>query len=204
MGWFIVQEPRPGEDSAEGIPTADDELIRQAAEGAPETSQVFASEPPPATGGQVDFVRVFEAAGITPEEHERISRTLELLTSLPPGTDEAVKKQIVMASLRAFGVPIEKIIETGAEEIQALEAYIRGGAKDTETVTSEAEQRIRQLEEEIGNLRKAMQQRVDEQRQMMASCNAKKLEVQKVLEFFGQDAVARVVRESAKLQEPKS
>jgi hypothetical protein len=36
----------------------------------------------------------------------------------------------------------------------------------------------------------------------MQACNAKKLEVQKVLEFFGQDAVARVVRESPKLHEP--
>src|SRR6185436_14487146 len=135
--------------------------------------------------------------------HERISRTLELLTSLPPGTDEAVKKQIVMASLRAFGVPIDKIIETGAEEIQALEAYIRGGARDTETVTTEAEQRIHQLEEEIANLRKGMQQRVEEQQKVMAACNSRKLAVQKVLVFFGQDAVARVVRESPKLHEPK-
>jgi hypothetical protein len=47
-----------------------------------------------------------------------------------------------------------------------------------------------------------MQQRVDEQNKVMASCNSKKLEVQKVLEFFGQEAVARVVRESPKLQEP--
>jgi hypothetical protein len=195
-GWFIVQD--------EAGPSTDDELIRQAAEAEPETVQVFTSEPPPATGGQVDFERVYEAAGITPEEHERIGRTLELLTSLPPETDPTVKKQIVMASLRAFGVPIEKIIETGAEELQALDAYIRGGARDTESVTSEAEQRIRQLEEEIGGLRKAMQQRVEEQHKMMAACNTKKLEVQKVLEFFGQDAVARVVRESAKLQEPNS
>ena len=38
----------------------------------------------------------------------------------------------------------------------------------------------------------------------MQSCNAKKLEVQKVLEFFGQEAVARVVRESPKLHEPSA
>jgi len=202
-GWFIVQDESSGE-GAEYASSADEDLIRQAAgESAPEALNVFTSEQPPATGGQVDFARVFEAAGITPEEHERISRTLELLTSLPPGTDEAVKKQIVMASLRAFGVPIDKIIETGAEEIQALEAYIRGGARDTETVTTEAEQRIRQREEEIANLRKAMQQRVEEQQKVMAACNSRKLDVQKVLEFFGQDAVARVVRESPKLHEPK-
>jgi DNA-binding transcriptional MerR regulator len=204
MGWFIVQDAPDGGSAPQG----DDALIERAA-GAQRTSddeplQVFTSDPPPpAPGGAVAFDSVYEAAGITAEEHQRVSRTLELLDSLPPGTDETVKRQIVMASLRAFGVPIEKIIESGAEQLQALEAYIRGGAKDTEHVTAEAEQRIRQFEEEIARLRKEMQQRVDEQQQVMRACNAKKLEVQRVLEFFGQDAVAKVVRESPKLHEPK-
>ena len=37
---------------------------------------------------------------------------------------------------------------------------------------------------------------------LTAGCNQKKLEVQRVLEFFGQEAVAKVVRESPKLVEP--
>ena len=206
-GWFIVQDSeRAGEspESAAADTTADDELIRQAAQAEPDDLPVFTSEPPPAPAGEVDFGSVYEAAGITAEEHERVSRTLELLNSLPPDTDDTVKRQIVMASLRAFGVPIEKIIESGAEQLQALEAYIRGGARDTEQVTAQWEKDIHSLEEQIALLRKAMQQRVDEQHKVMRACNAKKLEVQKVLEFFGQDAVAKVVRESPKLHEPKS
>lgn len=170
---------------------------------APELN-VFSSPPPPAPGGSVDFDKVYEAAGIGGDERQRVTRTLDLLTSLPPNTEDAVKKQIVMASLKAFGVPIDRIIETTAQEIQALEAYIRTGAADTEKVTSEAELRIKQYEEEIVKLRTVMQQRVDEQQSVIKSCNDKKLEVQKVLEFFGRDAVARVVRESPKLQEPHS
>jgi len=204
MGWFLVPDsPEGGSESHDGV-LADDALIQRAAAEQSEPLQVFSSEPPPARDGEVDFQGVYEAAGITAEEHERVSRTLELLNSLPPDTDETVKRQIVMASLRAFGVPIEKIIESGAEELQALEAYIRGGARDTEQSTSESEIRIRQLEEEIVGLRAAMQQRVDAQHKVIRTCNEKKLEVQKVLEFFGQDAVARVVRDSPKLHEPKS
>jgi hypothetical protein len=202
MGWFVVQDPSGGGSAPNDAAPGDDAVIQGAAGASPEPLEVFASAPPQAKGGEVAFDEVYEAAGITAEEHQRVSRTLELLNSLPPGTEETVKRQIVMASLRAFGVPIEQIIETGAEELQALEAYIRGGARDTETVTSDAEQRIHQLEEEISNLRTAMQQRVEEQQKVMQACNAKKLEVQKVLEFFGQDAVARVVRESPKLHEP--
>ncbi|MEA2164813.1 MAG: hypothetical protein QOK37_2940 [Thermoanaerobaculia bacterium] len=195
MGWFVVKDPAQGAEESANVP-ADD-----AAE-APPPPPVFNSPPPPAPGGKVDFDQVFEAAGIDADERQRVSRTLDLLTSLPPDTDAAVKKQIVMASLRAFGVPIEKIIEAGAQELQALDGYIRAGAGDTDKVTAEADLRIKQYEEEIVKLKTVMQERVSEQQSVVRSCNEKKLEVQKVLEFFGQEAVARVVRESPKLHEP--
>jgi hypothetical protein len=202
MGWFVVKDEPSGSGDSEAAPAEEEDAdaIRRAARQP--SLEVFKSPPPSAPGGAVDFEQVFEAAGIDGEERGRVSKTLELLTSLPPDTDATVKKQIVMASLRAFGVPIEKIIEAGAQELQALEAYIRTGAGDTEQVTTEAEQRIKQYEEEIVKLRTVMQERVAEQNSVVRACNAKKLDVQKVLEFFGQEAVARVVRDSPKLHEP--
>lgn len=202
MGWFVVQDPQTGSSGAAPAPDEAKKAIRRAAAEKP--IEVFATPPPPAKGGNVDFEKVFEAAGIDADERQRVTRTLELLNSLPPDTDAAVKKQIVMASLKAFGVAIEKIIEASAQELQALEAYIRSGASDTETLTNEAEQRIKQYEQEIVKLRTVMQQRVEEQAAAVRNCNSKKLEVQKVLEFFGQEAVARVVHESPKLHEPTS
>jgi hypothetical protein len=44
---------------------------------------------------------------------------------------------------------------------------------------------------------------VAEQQAVIAACNEKKLGIQKVLEFFGQETVARVVRDSPKLVEPQ-
>ena len=201
LGWFVVQD-HAADSSVRPDKDAEKRAIQRAAAEKP--IEVFATPPPPATGGNVDFEKVFEAAGIDGDERQRVARTLELLNSLPPGTDEAVKKQIVMASLKAFGVPIEKIIEASAQELQALEAYIRAGAGDTEKLSNEADQRIKQYEQEIVKLRTVMQQRVEEQAAAVRSCNSKKLEVQKVLEFFGQEAVARVVRDSPKLHEPGS
>ena len=200
-GWFIVQDPTTASAEQGYNPDSDVSTEGSVPSSAPPLD-VFKTAPPEAPGGQVDFDNVFEAAGIDAEERERVTRTLSLMTDLPPGTDDTVKKQIVMASLRAFNVPVEKIIESGAQELQALEAYIRAGAADVEKVTTEADQRIKQYEEEIAKLKIVMQQRVDEQNKVMASCNSKKLEVQKVLEFFGQEAVAKVLRESPKLQEP--
>lgn len=53
------------------------------------------------------------------------------------------------------------------------------------------------------DLRAIMQNAVSEQETRMHGANQKKLEMQEVLEFFGQEAVARVVTDSPKLYEPK-
>lgn len=211
LGWFVVQdEENAGEtpsgsladESLAGHDTPPDPPAAHDAATAPAPAEFFQTTPPPSRGGQVDFDAVFEAAGVDAEERGRVARAAELLRSLPEGTDAAVKKQIVEASLRAFGVPVEKIIEAGAEEIQALEFYIRAGAGDTETLINESEQRIREYEEEIKNIRLIMQERVSEQQAVIKLCNEKKLEVQQILEFFGQDRVAAVVKASPKLHDP--
>lgn len=214
LGWFIVQDQQESQaGEAPAINPDEDALIaRYAADEAavPEGGVVtdpaasFKGNLPPVKGGSVDFPAVFEAAGIDSEEQSRIARATDLLSSLPAGTDENVKKQIVQASLKAFGVPIEKIIEAGVGEIQALEGYIRAGSSDTEKVVSESEQRIHQYEEEIRQLRLVMQQRVAEQQTVIKSCNEKKLQIQSILEFFGREEVERVVKASPRLVDPST
>lgn len=195
LGWFVVQE----DDTAAPAPSLDEVPARPDAPELP----AFVTEPPAAPGGRVDFPKVYEAAGVDPEEQGRVGKAAELLGALPAGTDAAVKKQIVEASLKAFGVPVDKIIEAAVQEIQALEAYIRAGAADTENVHEESEKRIRQFEEEVRRIRSVMEGRTAEQLAVVQACNEKKLGIQKVLEFFGQEKVARVVRDSPKLVEPQ-
>jgi len=202
LGWFIVREGEPAQaQDAGALDTAPAENAPPADAGMP---NVFTSPPPSAPGGRVDFDGVFDSAGIARDERERIGKAGDLLASLPADTPVAVRKQIVEASLKAFGVPIDKIIETGVEEIQALEGYIRAGASDTQQVLEESTQRIQQYEAEIKNIRTVMDQRVQEQQSVAAACNARKLEVQRILEFFGQETVARVVRDSPKLHDPSA
>ncbi len=133
-----------------------------------------------------------------------MDRAAGLLQTLPEGADETVKKRIVEASLKSFGVPIDKIIEAGAGEIQALEGYIRAGAADTQKLLDESRGRIAEFEAEMGRIKSVMDQSVAEQQTVVKTCNEKKLEIQSVLEFFGQEEVARVVRESPRLIEPKA
>lgn len=209
LGWFIVQDETgetsegaaagPAPDAAS--PDADAALIAAAAAGP--APQVFSSEPPPpASDGQVAFDQVFEAAGIDEAERERVSKAQQLLSSLPAETPVPIKKQIVEASLTAFAVPIENIIETGVAEIQALEGYIRKNGADTQQLVQESTSRIAQFEEEVSKLRGRIEQLQRQQQAIAAACNARKLDVQKVLEFFGQEAVAAVVHSSPRLHEP--
>lgn len=203
-GWFIERdEPEaPAAPDFGDVPDARLPANLESYTTPSPTQSVFQTAPPPPTGGQVDFVAVFSAAGVDSDEQQRVARTTDLLRSLPAGTDAAVKKQIVEASLKAFGVPIEKIIEATVEEIQALDGYIRNGAADNEKLIQESDARIKQYEAEIQNIRSVMQQSVDEQQTLIKVCNDKKLEIQQVLEFFGQDTVAQVVKASPKLHDP--
>lgn len=207
-GWFIERD-EPETPPEPETPEREAGVTTEPFTSAPDnyttpspTQSVFQTAPPAPTGGQVDFAAVFSAAGVDDEEQQRVARTTELLKGLPAGTDAAVKKQIVEASLKAFGVPIEKIIEATAEEIQALDGYIRNCAADNEKLIQESDARIKQYEQEIANIRTVMQQSVGEQQNLIKVCNDKKLEVQQVLEFFGRDKVASVVKASPKLHDP--
>ena len=203
-GWFIERdEPAaPVETDLGEVSDASPQIAAESYTTPSPTQSVFQTAPPPPTGGQVDFAAVFAAAGVDQEEQQRVARTTELLRGLPAGTDMAVKKQIVEASLKAFGVSVEKIIEATVEEIQALDGYIRNGAADNEKLIQESDARIKQYEQEIQNIRSVMQQSVEEQQNLIRVCNDKKLEVQQVLEFFGQETVAQVVKASPKLHDP--
>ena len=205
-GWFIERdethtpvETDPGSAPDPALPATTENYTTPSP-----TQSVFQKSPPPPAGGVVDFAAVFDAAGVDQEEQQRVARTTELLRSLPAGTDAAVKKQIVEASLKAFGVPIEKIIEATVEEIQAVDGYLRNAAADNEKLIQESEARIKQYELEIQNIRSVMQQSVNEQQTLIKTCNDKKLEVQQVLEFFGQETVAKVVQTSPKLHDPSA
>ncbi|HEY3381749.1 MAG TPA: hypothetical protein VGK32_08270 [Vicinamibacterales bacterium] len=206
LGWFIVQDGEPAETTAaasSGAADADASVIASAAAEQP-APVFFKNEPPAPKGGDVAFDEVFDAAGIDAVERERVGKARDLLGSLPAETPVPVKKQIVEASLKAFGVPIDNIIEAGVAEIQALEGYIRKNAGDTERVLEESNHRIAQFEDEIKKLKTRMEEQVTQQQGVTVACNARKLDIQRVLEFFGQEAVARVVQASPRLHDPSS
>jgi hypothetical protein len=201
LGWFVVKEG--GEETLAPGDAASLPPEGESAPPPPEPPPVaFVKEPPKAVGGTVDFDGVLDAAGVDATERDLFAKAQALLGGLPPGTDPAVKKQIVEASLKAFGVPVDKIIEAGVESIQALEGYLRKTAAETADTAREVQTIVSGYEQKIAEARALLDRKLQEQAAVQTSCNSRKLEVQKVLEFFGQEEVARVVQSSPKLIEP--
>ncbi len=207
LGWFVVKEDGEGPAADGGAEPSADATVGGPRAGEPPPPPPpprvsFEREPPKATGGAVDFAGVLDAAGIDSSERDLFAKAQTLLAGLPEGTDPAVKRQIVGASLKAFGIPIEKIIETGVQSIQALEGYIQHGAQQTAGFAEQVRTLIEDYEKKIQESRGLLDRKLAEQAAVQTQCNEKKLEVQKVLEFFGQDEVARVVKESPRLIDP--
>ncbi len=204
LGWFVVRDEDKG--GAGGEASADALIAKYASDPAPAPNPVkLSAEAPPTptqVGAEIDFAAVYRAAGVDDEEQGRIDKATSLLKTLPADTPREVKRQIVEASLKAFGYPVDQIIEAGAGEIQALQAYIEIGQQETQKVLSDGSARVAELEKEIASVKEAMEQKVSAQHELTKQCNAQKLKVQEVLEFFGQEAVAKVVRDSPKLHEP--
>ncbi len=217
LGWFVVREdedPAPESTTEELI----EKYEKKAAAAAPARPHAPPVAPPPpavklnaavpkiiagSTPTAAVFAQVYRSAEIDDEEQERVEKAMTLLQSLPNETPKDIKKQIVEASMKAFGIPVDQIIETGAQEIQALDAFIKHGEAQTQSVLSDARARVIKLDAEIAEIKKLMELQVGTQESLARATNEQKLRVQSVLEFFGQEAVARVVRESPKLVELK-
>jgi len=200
LGWFVVKD-EPSK------PASTEELIAKYSSEEGPTLPPELNLPgnlPRFPNGNVDFGSVFRAAGIPEAEQSRVDQAANLLKTLPGDTAKDVKKQIVEASLKAFGFPIDQIIEAGAQEIQALEVCIRSGQKSTQDALAQSQKRLEELDAEIAKVKKEMADQATAQQALTQNCNQYKLKVQEVLEFFGQEAVARVVRDSPKLHEPKA
>ena len=153
-------------------------------------------------GAIIDFDSVFKSAGIAEAERDRVKKALELLAALPAETPQPIKKQIVETSLKTFGVSIDSIIETAVAEIQALHGAIQAGANDAQKLLGDSQSRIAKLEQQISDVKQIVRQKQEEQASLEGQARSYGLRVQQILEFFGQEKVAQIVKESPRLVDP--
>ena len=191
-----TRPPRPPVQPAESVETS------VASAPSPSASAAAAAPVPaePIPEVKVDFVGVLRKAGLADEEQGRVDKTLSLLSSLPAETPLEIKRQIVGASLQAFGIQIEQIIESAALQIRALDRHGQDGQKQTQAFLEQGTRRIAELEKELSRIRSSMQEQQSLQKGLELTCNQKKRRVQDVLDFFGPEAVEKATKLSAKLR----
>lgn len=162
---------------------------RGAAPAAPEPEPVLPTMsadklPASVPGAPADFDAIFRELGMDAAELDRVRKAEELLKSLPEATPQAVKKQIVEASLKAFGFELDKIVLAAQNQRRALDAYVKVNETGTAKAVQDAEAQVRALNEKIATLRADIEKRTQGLTQLTTSVQARKKEVQKVIEFF--------------------
>ena len=140
-----------------------------------------ASAAPPAT---VNFDEVFRAAGMEAADLDRVKKAEELLRSLPEATPQEIKRQIVEASLKAFGFEVQKISAAAVGQLKAVDTWLTLNDKQTQKALADAKVRIAQLEDQVISLKADMAKRTDQLAALGAAGEQRKAQVQRVLEFF--------------------
>lgn len=136
-------------------------------------------------GSAVDFHAVYTFAQVSAEERDRVARAEELLGSLPGKATHT--KEVVDATLKAFGVDREKIVAAARKELTALEGFIRSSAEQSQKVLDQGVKRIAELEAEIERCRQINAQATREQEDRARIVNTEMNRVQQVLSFFGHE-----------------
>jgi hypothetical protein len=99
-----------------------------------------------------------------------------------------VKRQIVEASLKAFGFDIAKIIGAAQNQLKALDTYVRLNEQATAKGITDAQTQIAQLEEKVISLRADITKRTEQLASVAAAADGRKGQVHRVLEFFNAPA----------------
>jgi hypothetical protein len=185
LGWFVEREDQPVKRGAPPE-AAGPETESPTPAPAPPPVELKGELPLPADpAAELNFAAVFRAAGVSDEAQDRVEKALALLASLPAETPREVKRQIVEASLKAFGVPVEGIVEAGASELQALDTFVAFGERNTQKTVAEANARIEALSQEIAAAKASIDQKLAAQQKLADGCSARRLQIQEVLAFFG-------------------
>lgn len=206
LGLFVetVDETKAPTPAGEpGSPA--DEIAALARQSAPTTSEPVPPEPrtvqpamapkpaaastrlppsEPIAPAKLDFDAVFKNAGIDPQALDRVRKAEELLKTLPDTASDEVKRQIVEASLKAFGFEIAKIVEAVETQLKALDTYVKVNEQQTAKAINEAQAQIAKLEDQVITLRADINKRTTTLGSVAAAADIRRSQISKVLSFF--------------------
>lgn len=208
LGLFVETGPdatAPAPASGDGQPTAADEIAALARQSTPGSAQPASPTPaavspaaPPAPGmarpnvppaaavapAKIDFDAVFKNAGIDPQALDRVRKAEDLLKTLPDSASDDVKRQIVEASLKAFGFEIAKIVEAVETQTKALDTYVRVNEQQTAKSITDAQAQIAKLEDQVITLKADIDKRTTNLASLAAAADVRRRQIARVRDFF--------------------
>jgi len=137
---------------------------------------------------QFDPQAVLSAAGVLPEQREKVERAIVLLRSLPADTPAGIGKHIVEASLTAFDISVDAIVAAATAEIAAFDAFIASGHRHLDEVTQQGQSRIAQLEADIARIQKQLEVVSFDQACLDRAALTASERIRPVLSFFSEPA----------------
>lgn len=148
----------------------------------------------------LDFPGVLRRQGVNDEDQGSIEKALTLLRALPEGTPVEVRRQIVTASLNAFGISVDKIVEAALLHEAALGRYVKLAEVDTQASISRVQRTIKDLEQQIAEARAREAEALAKQQAVVQACSLQRLRATEVLTFFATE-VERVRSTSIRLSD---
>lgn len=148
----------------------------------------------------IDVSTVLRKAGLSAEDQDRVEKTLNLLHTLPNETPVALKRQIVAASLSAFGISVDQIVESALLHQSAFLRHQEQCDKQTKLLLQDGERRLAELQKEAARIQQQMNEQHAQQQGLVFAVSRQKNRLQGVLEFFGSEVVERVQQTSVKLR----
>src|SRR5262245_40130965 len=138
MAWFGKKKAQQDDEAPPEVapPQAPPKAAPAAAEAAPAAAPAAPANVP------IDSVATRTTAGVQADGLARVNQARQLLRSMPQDGPSATKRQVVEAAFQAFEIPTQKISDGATAEIQALRAYVRGGAEDMAQKMAAGERRI--------------------------------------------------------------
>jgi hypothetical protein len=125
--------------------------------------------------GDFDLADLYQQGGITPAALTA-EKALEILRTLPEGLSPEIQSQAFKDLLRKKGAPLgvspETVVEDARRKIDVLSASAKGVPEKLAEFISSAESEIANLEEQIRERKKAIEEAQEQQRQLTQKCRS--------------------------------
>lgn len=206
MGLFIQQDP-PAEKGPPSPPSrrevSPDLVVDDlpAADPSPASPDAVVQVQEPVEPAELDFPSVLRRYGVTDEDQGSIDKVLTLLRGLPGETPVEVRRQIVTASLSAFGIPVDKIVEAALLHEAALNRHVQLAEIDTRTAISRVQRTLKDLSDRIEAERRRESELLARQQGVVQACSVQRVRVNAITTFFGPAEAERVRATSARLHD---